>query len=88
MKKRNKGPEHRPILLPYKSSLYTWMRFWAGFPVQIFRNRAEIGQICETCTPKFRSANDFLYKPDLYIYCIVMRVSVLVFWAGQSISCS
>ena len=50
----------------YKSRLYIGVRLWPSFLAQIFQNRAKIGRIGETCTQKCRSANDFLYKSDLY----------------------
>ena len=39
-----------------------------GFPIISFENRADYGRICEICTQKRRSENDFPYKSDLYDY--------------------
>ncbi len=49
-----------------------------GFPIISFDNRADFGRICEICTQKRRSENDFLYKSDLYDYHFGMELLVQV----------
>lgn len=57
----------------YKSRLYIEIRFQSGFPAQVFRFRADIGRIYETCAWNCRSDAVLLFKLDLYTAAVYRR---------------